>query len=119
MDFSRMRNIEMTGNSYHGISKSVSNSVQVEHTKASLPDLVWILAGRFPFGGSTEQSGRSADGQHHKWMGRSARRSNGSAAYSAPYVLDRSGNGAVICLQSGWSTAFQGSSYAGADGLKR
>jgi len=52
MDYSKLRNIEMSGNSFHGISNPVSNPVQVEHTQAS-PAQTWIvdIADRFPFGG--------------------------------------------------------------------
>ena len=50
MDFSRMRNIEMTGNSFHGVNFPVANPVQVEHSQSSLAQ-TWIvdISERLPF----------------------------------------------------------------------
>lgn len=52
MDFSRMKNIEFTANSYNQVSTGTSNPLTVEHSE-NTPALVWTVdcAPKLPFGG--------------------------------------------------------------------
>ena len=104
MDFSRMRNIEMTGNSFHGIHNPVSNPVQVEHTEASLAK-TWVvdIADRFPFGGwAIAVDSITMDGP--------VRNGSNVAQYSVPYVLTDQGADRDL-LHLVWSTSVKGSIF--------
>ncbi len=104
MDFSRMRNIEMTGNSFHGIHNPVSNPVQVEHSEASLAK-TWVvdIADRFPFGGwAIAVDSITMDGP--------VRNGSNVAQYSVPYVLTDQGADRDL-LHLVWSTSVKGSIF--------
>ena len=85
LDFSKIRNVEMTGNSFHGVNYPVANPVQVEHTESGLAQ-TWVvdIAARFPFGGwaiavdSITMDGPVRDGSN-------------VAQFSVPYVLTDQG----------------------------
>ena len=52
LNYGTIRNIDMEGNSFHGVSLPVANPTQVEHTEAT-PSRIWVMdmGDRLPFGG--------------------------------------------------------------------
>jgi len=52
LDMSRCKNVVMRGNSFHAVSKQVSNAVEIEHVE-STPSTTWTVDtdGLLPFGG--------------------------------------------------------------------
>ncbi len=104
MDFSRMRNIEMSGNSFHGVNYPVSNPVQVEYSQSS-PAQTWTvdISERFPFGGwAIAVDSITMDGP--------VRNTSNVAQFTVPYVLtDQGANRDLLNLV--WNTSVKGSIF--------
>lgn len=104
MDFSRMRNIEMTGNSFHGVNHPVANPVQVEHTQSS-PAQTWVvdISERFPFGGwAIAVDSITMDGP--------VRNASNVTQFTTPYVVTDQGPERDL-LNLVWNTSVKGSIF--------
>lgn len=104
MDFSRMRNIEMTGNSFHGVNYPVANPVQVEHSQSS-PAQTWIvdISERLPFRGwAIAVDSITMDGP--------VRNTSNVAQFTVPYVLTDQGPDRDL-FNLVWSTSVKGSIF--------
>ncbi|MBW4961324.1 glycosyl hydrolase family 28-related protein [Sulfitobacter sp. CW3] len=104
MDFSRMRNIEMTGNSFHGVTYPVANPVQVEHSQSSEAQNWTVdISERFPFGGwAIAVDSITMDGP--------VRNASNVAQFTMPYVLTDQGPNRDL-LNLVWSTSVKGSVF--------
>ncbi|MCX8225304.1 MAG: glycosyl hydrolase family 28-related protein [Sulfitobacter sp.] len=104
MDFSRMRNIEMSGNSFHGVNYPVSNPVQVEYSQSSAAQTWTVdISERFPFGGwAIAVDSITMDGP--------VRNTSNVAQFTVPYVLtDQGANRDLLNLV--WNTSVKGSIF--------
>lgn len=104
MNYARFRNIEMTGNSFHGVNYPVANPVQVEHTQSS-PAQTWVvdIAERLPFGGwALAVDSVTMDGP--------MRNASNVAQFSTPYVLTDQGAQRNL-LHLVWDTGVKGSLF--------
>ncbi|WP_176248025.1 glycosyl hydrolase family 28-related protein [Sulfitobacter sp. HGT1] len=104
MDFSRMRNIEMTGNSFHGVNFPVANPVQVEHSQSSLAQ-TWVvdISERLPFQGwAIAVDSIAMDGP--------VRNTSNVAQFTVPYVLTDQGPDRDL-FHLVWSTSVKGSIF--------
>ncbi len=104
MNYAGMRNIEMTGNSFHGVNNPVSNPVQVEHSQASAAQ-TWVvdIAERFPFGGwALAVDSITMDGP--------VRNTSNVAQFSVPYVLTDQGADRDL-LHLVWNTDVKGAIF--------
>ncbi|SFS96919.1 Pectate lyase superfamily protein [Sulfitobacter marinus] len=104
MDFSRMRNIEMSGNSFHGVSYPVANPVLVEHTQSSRSQNWTVdISQRFPFGGwAIAVDSITMDGP--------IRNASNAAQFTTPYVLTDQGPNRDL-LNLVWNTSVKGSIF--------